>query len=861
MRQEIDKEIKKLLRDNVIRPSTSPYNAPIWIVPKKLNKDGERKYRMVIDYKRLNAVTIANTYPIPDIGTILANLGESNFFTTIDLTSGFHQILMNEKDIEKTAFSTLNGKYEFLRLPFGLKNAPAIFQCMIDDVLKECIGKICYVYIDDIIIFSKSIEEHLSHIKLILSKLSKANLKINLEKTEFLKTEIEYLGFIISGKGIRADPKKIQAIQNTQEPTNLKELKSFLGLASYYRRFIKDFAKVAKPLTLLTSGEHAKTSKNQSKKVPIKFNEYQRKAFNDLKNYLISTDILIFPDFDKPFILTIDASNYALGAVLSQGEIGKDKPITFISRSLNKTEQGYATNEKEMLAIIWALDHLRNYLYGAKKIKIITDHQPLTFSLSNKNYNSKLKRWKARLEEYNYELIYKPGKTNHVADALSRMNISECNPASTLMTQHSAEEDNTDLIICTEAPLNVFKNQVIIIEGEEEDRIYELPHPGYHRKTIIKNFFNAEIIRNIFKNEMRPDIINGLKAPEKLMQLIQEVYKENFNKSLKIRFTQKVVTDLIDEEQILEIIHQEHRKAHRCIKENKEKIIQEYYFPNMNTKIKEVLKNCKICKENKYDRHPTQKELQGTPVPNYPTEIVHIDIMELDGQLFLTSIDKFSKFTKIFPIENKSAVYLKDKVFELIYYYTTPKLLVMDRDKALTSPIITDFLSNLGINIYLTPSSRSEVNGQVERVHSTIQEIIRCIQKEYNLTPIKELAAIATDRYNNTIHSTVKETPANIFFGRKPSNSLEELNKAREETNIRTKDLIERIQQQRLNYENKHREKPKKYKPGDIIYVKAPGRKGKLKQKFIKEIVKDDHRVTITTMTGRKIHKTNIKND
>ncbi|XP_055388934.1 uncharacterized protein LOC129618032, partial [Condylostylus longicornis] len=325
MRKEVEEQIKKLLEDGIIRPSKSPYNSPIWVVAKKPDSSGVKKYRMVIDFKRLNAVTVPDTYPIPDITSTLASLGQAKFFTTLDLTSGFHQIMMHKKDIPKTAFSTMNGKYEFLRLPFGLRNAPSIFQRMIDDVLKDQIGKSCYVYIDDVIIYGKTEEEHLRNIETIFSILEKANLKVNLEKTKFFNTETEFLGYIVTSEGIKPDPRKVAAIQNIMPPTNLKDLKSFLGLTSYYRRFIQDFAKVAKPLTSLTRGENAQIKANQSKKVGIKLNAEELKAFNRLKELLISSEVLIFPNFEKPFILTTDASDTAIGAVLSQGAIATIK--------------------------------------------------------------------------------------------------------------------------------------------------------------------------------------------------------------------------------------------------------------------------------------------------------------------------------------------------------------------------------------------------------------------------------------------------------------------------------------------------------------------------------------------------------
>ena len=265
LKQEVETQIKKLLNNGIIRPSRSPYNSPVWIVPKKVDASNEKKYRLVIDYRKINLKTKSDRYPIPDTSTVLANLGNNKYFTTLDLASGFHQIRLAEKDIEKTAFSINNGKYEFLRLPFGLKNAPSIFQRVMDDVLREHIGKICHVYIDDIIVFGKTFDEHLKNLEIVLNTLREANFKIQPDKSEFLRTEVEFLGFIVSEYGLKPNEKKIESILKYPEPQTIRELRSFLGLSGYYRRFVKNYAALAKPLTKLLRGEdgqgHCKITK------------------------------------------------------------------------------------------------------------------------------------------------------------------------------------------------------------------------------------------------------------------------------------------------------------------------------------------------------------------------------------------------------------------------------------------------------------------------------------------------------------------------------------------------------------------------------------------------------------------------
>lgn len=857
LRAEVEAQISKMLSDGVIRPSKSPFNSPLWIVPKKPNSAGERQYRLVIDFKRLNAITIADAYPIPDITNTLASLGESKYFTTLDLTSGFHQIKMKESDIAKTAFSTANGKYEFTRLPFGLKNAPAIFQRMINDVLKPLIGKICYVYIDDIIVFGKSISDHLNNLEQVLSYLDKANLRVNLEKSKFLRTQVNFLGYIINQEGIRADPEKIAAIQKIPPPKNLKELKSFLGLASYYRKFIKDYAKLAKPLTNITRGENAQIKANQSKKVEIHLDDQALNAFKCLKDMLISSDILIFPNFEKPFILTTDASNYAIGAVLSQGEIGKERPITFISRSLNETEEGYSTIEKEMLAIIWSLDKLRTYLYGAKNIKIFTDHQPLTFALSNRNTNAKLKRWKSRIEEYGGILVYKPGRSNVVADALSRLPVLNIITSSS-GTQHSAEEDSSDLIPHCEAPINVFRNQLIFSEGNEMT-CYEEPHPKYQRHYIKLHSYDEETLTKFLKEKLNPNILNGIKIPEKFIPLLQEIYKASFSQ-YKIRITQRIVTDINKEENKFNIIQEEHKRAHRNYIENKNQILEKYYFPQMTKLIKNFVNSCNVCRSNKYDRHPPKPHLQPTPIPSYPTEILHMDIIEFKKEKFITCVDKFSKFTKFFHIKNKSALHIRNRIIKLIHFFTAPKILVTDNESSFISPIVLNYIEGLGINVYLAPPQKSEVNGTIERVHSTIIEIIRCLQQEFPDLTVKEIVNIATDRYNNSIHSVTKKKPADIFFGRSQRINYQNLLDFKNIVNTDLKYEIIRNQKNQLNRHNKKRSPPENYKHGETVFKRDKQIKSKDKPVYHKETVGLDNKVTITTTNGKRIHKSHLKN-
>ena len=408
-KEEVNRQVQEMVKEGIIRPSASQWNAPLLVVPKKPDASGKRRLRVVADFRLVNEATIGDSYPLPNITDILNQLGGAKYFSTLDLASGFHQIAMKEEDREKTAFSTPYGHFEYNRMPFGLKNAPATFQRLMNTVLSGLQGIKCFVYLDDIVVYGRSLKEHQDRLELVFERIRESGLKLQPDKCEFLRKETAYLGHVITENGIKPDPSKIDAVRNFPIPRGVKDIQSFLGLAGYYRRFIEHFSQIAKPLTQLLKKDQA-----------FRWTAQEQEAFEILKEKLTTTPILQYPDFSKPLVLTTDASGKAIGVVLSQGKIGQDLPIAYASRVLNKAEENYSTIEKELLAIVWATQHFRPYVYGTK-FKIVTDHKPLTWLFNVKDPGSRLMRWKLKLAEYDYSIEYKTGKTNKNADALSRM--------------------------------------------------------------------------------------------------------------------------------------------------------------------------------------------------------------------------------------------------------------------------------------------------------------------------------------------------------------------------------------------------------------------------------------------------------
>lgn len=402
--------MREMLEQGIIRESISLYNSPLLIVPKKSDNSMKKKWRIVIDYSALNEITVSDKFPIPNIDTILEKLGRAQYFTTLDLAKGFHQILIKEENRKKTAFSTPLGHYKFVRIPFGLKNAPATFQRLINSVLRKYINKICVVYLDDILIFSGTIQEHKDSIHKIFNALRKHNLKIQVDKCSFFSKSTEYLGHILTTEGIKPNPNKIETIQKLKLPENQKQIKSFLNITGYYRKFIKDYAKIAHGLT-----------KYLKKDTKINKNDPQyTDAFYKLKRLLTHTPILKYPDFKRKFKLATDAIEFAIGAVITQN----NHPISYASRTLNEHEKRYSTTEKELLGIVWGVNYFRPYVYG-RSFDLMTDHQPLKWlqtKYKGKDINPRLQRWLLKLGEYDINIGYIKGKENTLADFLSRIN-------------------------------------------------------------------------------------------------------------------------------------------------------------------------------------------------------------------------------------------------------------------------------------------------------------------------------------------------------------------------------------------------------------------------------------------------------
>lgn len=869
-KEEVGSQIRKMLDQKIIRPSNSPWSSPIWVVPKKKDASGKKKWRLVIDYRKLNEKTIDDRYPIPNITEILDKMGKCVYFSTLDLASGFYQIPLREEDRKKTAFSVDNGHYEFTRMPMGLKNAPATFQRVMDHILRNFIGKICVVYLDDILVFSSSLQEHTESLQKILSTLDNFNLKIQIDKSEFLRKDVEYLGHVITAEGVKPNPDKIKAIEQWPLPKNEKDLRGFLGTLSYYRRFIRDLAKISKPLS------------NQLRKgQTISHTKSFVEAFECCKKILTSSDVLQYPDFTKPFVLTTDASNFAIGAVLSQGPIGRDKPVAFASRTLTKTEENYSTIEKELLAVVWACKHFRAYLFG-RKFTLFTDHQPLIYIFNMKDPSSKLVRWRLYLEEFDFEIKYRKGSQNTVADGLSRIKIdnhahnlegslenasliNNADDAQDDETVHSADTDDSHFVKMTMNAVNSFSNQILLSKSIDTSTSISQIFPKVIRISVQRPTFSKNDILNIFKNHLDYKKVNCIHCPEEIIPVIQSVYHDFFcrNRHLKIVISQRFLRDVTTPEEENELIEKTHNRAHRGIQENLEVLKREFFFPKMKNKIRKFINLCTSCKEAKYDRKPYKITFAQIPIPKKPFEIIHVDIFISAPNLFLSVVDKFSRFGILISIKSRSIPDVRKGLVKLFATHKQPSLIVSDNEPALKSVEVRGLLESLNIQTYYSPVNHSEVNGIVERFHSTIAEIFRCIKSQHeNLSP-KELFQLAVSHYNNTIHTSHNMKPVEVFFGVKDGVSqpsdLNEVMRNKEKFYDEIILALEKKQKQNHDFHNKNREEEPKLSENETVFVARQGVKSKVKPKFQAVKVSTDNTKTFTDDKNRKIHKESIK--
>jgi hypothetical protein len=721
----INKCVKEMLDAGVIRPSCSPFRSPVVLIPKK---GGE--LRFCIDYRRLNAQTIKDGFPLPLIQESFDNLKNSKFFSSLDQKSGYWQIPMETSSIEKTAFVTNEGQWEFLVLPFGVTNGPAAFSRIMSTVLGDL--KYVEIYLDDLLIHSVTIEQHYKHLEVVLKRLKEANLKLNFKKCYWFRKTLKFLGHIVSEGEIRVDPAKIEIINNWQTPRNVVQIQQFLGLSGYYRKFILHFADIAHPLYNLT-----KT------RVLWEWTNDCTIAFNKLKKCLVSAPVLRMPDFTKTFYIYTDASGLALGAILGQiDENGKEFVIIFASRLLKGAELNYSVSEKEMLAVIWAIKLFRCYIYGTE-FEIITDHSALQYLISIKDVNGRLARWAMYLQSYQFKIIHRAGKNHSNADALSRMvqQTEQVNSVDSLQIQSNAGRFD-DVSMKT---LDVWENDKLL---------FFLEH-GKHLSGTTKQQVKY-IARKSTHYVLECTVLNN-----------DTVSKKIFYFSNKEDYSTRRIVPMPSERQA--IIYDAHALGHFSVDKTAQNIASKYYWRNLWNQVELFIDSCLTClrfKRATVLNHPAL----AIPV-NDVMERISIDLVlglpltssGYNGVMVIT--EHTSKYPYAVAIRSKSANEIARNLWHYFCLFGPAKEILSDCGKEFLNQVIDEMLKQVGTVRRHTSIYSPHVNGMTEKYNGTLCSSIR---KNAEVDRLKWDLWLdgCLHEYRKMIHKSTRMPPYDLFFGR-----------------------------------------------------------------------------------------------
>lgn len=801
-KEEIEKQVNKLLQSKLIEKSQSAYNSPLILVPKQ-TVNGEKQWRMCVDYRLVNKKLIADRFPLPRIDDILDSLGRTKYFSVLDLYSGFWQIELTEDSRDITSFSTNDGSFRWKVLPFGLSVSPSSFSRMMQLAFAGITPEQSFLYMDEMIVLGCSEKHHLSNLKKIFEVCRKYNLKLNPMKCNFFKPEILFLGHRCTKEGVLPDDRKIDVMRRYPTPTNKDETRRFVAFANYYRKFIKNFAEQARPLNRLTR-----------KKVEFNWTKECELAFQTLRNNLSSPPILQYPNFSQPFYLTVDASKYACGAVLSQYVNGHDLPISFASKSFNKAESNKFTIERELLAIHFAITHYRSYLYGTEFI-VRSDHKPLIYLYNLKKPSSKLTQIRLDLEEYNFKIEHIKGKENVAADALSRISIADLKqvfktsvtllPITRSMTRKASTNAQTNKFFKPDKNTNLIRPKVI-------EQSYNFAKKIPKMKTNVDtNFSNCKI--QIYKNHKRMLTLNlsqaianerltfefvfsklqeaakNIKIDQLQLSLDDNIFKactmnefkmagDKYLTNLQIILVNKPkeVTNTEEKIELLQYYHNNPIYGGHCgQKKLYAKLRNNYYWKRMTYDIAKFIKNCEKCQHNKV-RLSNKEPMILTKTSQKPFDVVIIDTVgplptsQQGNRYALTMICDLTKYLIVAPMPNKEASTIAKCILEnFILIYGPMRRISTDMGSEFVNSIIKELCLMLQIDHRTSTAHRHQAIGTIERNHRVLNEYIRayisnCLDQWENY--IKYFSFCYNISYNSTLNHSY--SPYELVFSSQP---------------------------------------------------------------------------------------------
>ena len=742
MYDEVRKHLQEMLALDAIRVSQSPYASPVVLIRKP-----NGQIRFCIDFRKLNSKTKRDAYALPRINEMFDSLYGARWFSSLDIKSAYWQVEVEEADKEKTAFTVGPlGFYECNRMPFGLSNAPATFQRLMENCLGDMNMQSCLIYLDDIVVFSRTFEEHIERLEKVFERLVEAGLKLSPAKCNLFQKELKYLGHIVSPEGIATDPKKVECVREWPVPQNLKQLQSFLGFVGYYRRFIKDFSKISRPLYDLFKGNGGgkKKGKHKQQLIPFHWSEVHQAAFGKLVSMCCKAPVLAYADYSKPFLVHTDASLDGLGAVLYQEQEGKERVIAYASRGLKPSERNYPVHKLEFLALKWAVtDKFHDYLYG-NRFTVRTDNNPLTYVLTTAKLDAMSHRWVASLSCYNFDIVYRSGANNADADALSRITWPQ-------------------------------KLQEVVSESVVQALCHQV---STDYSTVESYGFEDEIVPDDLEASQLVGSIDWLKEQrEKARLRVRDglLYRERTTgdrESPQQEF--QLIIPPQCRKQILELVHD---KAGHMGRERTLSLLRpKCFWPRMTTDVAAYIQDCPRCLRRK---HPID---QVAPLENFhttqPMELVCIDYLTLESskggyENILVVTDHFTKYSQAYPTKNQTARTTAQVLSNNFFvHYGFPARLHSDQGRNFESKVVKELCVLGGIDKSHTTPYHPMGNGQCEHFNRTLLEMLGTLEPNQK-RDWRSYVAPLVHVYNCTKHETTNFSPYSLLFGREPRMALD----------------------------------------------------------------------------------------
>ena len=765
-------EIDRMLAEKVIEPSDAEWASPVVFVPKK---DGT--LRFCVDYRKLNAVTKRDSYPIPRMDECIDSLGEATIFTTLDCNDGYWQVPVADADKDKTTFTSHSGLYRFLRMPFGLKNAPATFQRAVDIILSRVKWQYALVYLDDVIVYSKTIKEHFIHVQTVLQLLRDAGVSLKLAKCSFFDQSVDYLGHVIKPGKLEVASKTVDAIRQARPPTDQTQLRSFLGMCNVYRRFVENFARIAAPL-----------NKKLRKGEPFEFghlNDAEHSAFLTLKDKLVNPPILALPRHNYHYTLDTDACEDQVGCVLLQEQPNGDKlPIGYWSRSLTQAEKIYSTTERECLAIVWGILALRPYL-DSSRFTLRTDHEPLRWILNIAEPSGRLARWRLRLAEFDFEVQYRPGRQHNLADGMSRLlteggdtsPIDDEIPCFSVMeSTRTTETDPTPLSGMWDVPVDLrfIEDPEVVALADEAEAERETAAEDDGEEREIMPITAEEFLQEQSKDPFciaKAKMVGDANSHFDVDQYGFLVRRSNLDGAL-----QRVVPKTL-RARVLYLSHYPRLAGHPGGLRMYMTLRREYYWPHMANDAFAVARDCRSCRRIRGTRFTYQKYLKLFPAAG-PLEFVGMDLLgpfpkSKKGYLYILVItDRFSKMTRAIPMRSTTAASVAQAFLDnWVYPYGVPSYLVTDNGPQFASKFFEAVCTMLGVQHYLTTAYHPQTNGQSERFNRTILDRLRHYVADHQ-ADWDEFVQPLVYAYNMQVHRSTNTTPFDLVLSRHPPNIL-----------------------------------------------------------------------------------------